>query len=301
MRVIQFSNYGGPEVLQLGEAETPQPGPGQVQIAVAAIGINPADGKWRSGMLSSRVTLEMPHVPGYDVAGVVSAVGTDVTDFKVGDRVTGSLKKGAYAETAVADATACAKLPDSLEFWQAAALPCPALTGVQLIEEGVAPQTGEIVLVTGATGAVGRFALHAALSLGAKVVAAVRPAYFDEARALGAAEVIAMGETPPAGMVFDHVADTVGGPSAAVLCRNLKPEGKLVTVSTTPIDPAGLPVAPKFFGYHADGPRLARIAADVASGKASMPVARRLPLASAEEGQRLVDQGGAGGKVILEP
>lgn len=299
MRAIQFDTYGGPEVLHMGEAAEPQADEGQVQIKVAAVGVNPADGKWRSGMFQKTRELAMPHIPGYDVAGVISAVGTGVDGFKVGDRVAATVK-AAYAEVAVADAGACAHVPEGMELWQAAALPCPALTGVQLIEMGIEPKSGDAVLVTGATGAVGRFAAHAALAMGAKVIAAVRPAYFDETRGLGVSEVIALDQPVPEGMRFDHVADTVGGPAVAALCRHLKEGGRIVTVSTTPIDPAGLPSAPKFFGYKPIGTRLEQILRDVATGAASMPVARRLPLASAAEAQRLVEQGGAGGKIVLE-
>ena len=83
-------------------------------------------------------------------------------------------------------------VPDGLDFATAASLPCAALTGVQMIEDGVRPKKGQTVLITGATGAVGRFAVHAALAMGARVVAAVRPSYFDEARKLGARDVISL-------------------------------------------------------------------------------------------------------------
>lgn len=301
MRAILFDTYGGPEVLRIGDVALPEPAADQVKIKVAAIGINPADGKWRSGMFKARTQLLMPHIPGYDVAGVVAAVGQDVKRFRPGDRLVASMKKGAYAEYAVAEEDDCARIPDNMPFWQAAALPCAALTGMQMVEEGIVPAKGDTVLVTGATGAVGRFALHAALSAGAKVIAAVRPGYFDEALRLGACSAIALGKPAPDGMVFDSVADTVGGDMVGVLCRSVRPDGKIVTVSTTPIDPVGLPVSPRFFGYHTNDIRLSRIAADVASGAIAMPVAHRLPLAKAAEGQRLVDQGGVGGKVILEP
>jgi NADPH:quinone reductase-like Zn-dependent oxidoreductase len=97
------------------------------------------------------------------------------------------------------------------------------------------------------------------------------------------------------------VADTVGGPAVAKLCRDVAPRGAIVTVSTTPIDPEGLPTPPTFFAYRPDGARLARIVDGVAKGLASMPVARRLPFTSAAEAHRLMEAGGLAGKIVLEP
>jgi len=301
MRAIQFDDYGPPEVLHLADIPAPEPGPSQVQIKVAAVGVNPADFKWRQGMFKSYNPLPLPHVPGYDVAGVVSAVGPGVTRLKVGDRVAATVK-GAYAEYAVAEEGACGKLPAGFDFATGAALPCAALTGVQQIEDAIKPKAGETVLVTGATGGVGRFCVHAALGLGVKVVAAVRPAYFDEARALGCEAVVSLDAGDPGGHTFDHVADTVGGPAVASLCKGLKPGGSIVTVSTTPIPPEGLAATPVFFGYtpltaHA---RLEALVDDVINGKITMPVAVKMPLAEAARAQALMETGGQKGKIILE-
>jgi NADPH:quinone reductase-like Zn-dependent oxidoreductase len=271
-----------------------------VQLRVAAAGVNPADFKWRAGMLHQLSPLSFPHVVGYDVAGVVTAVGPGVTRFKPGDRIVATVRAG-YAETAVAEESVCAPLPEAFDFVQAAALPCAALTGVQMVEDGVRPKSGETVLVTGATGGCGRFAVNAAVALGANVVAAVRPAYFDEARQLGARDVFSLDEGDGGRFSFDHVADTVGGPAVARLCRRTAPGGAIVTVSTTPIDGEGLPGPVKFFAYKPDGARLAKIVDSVARGAITMPVARRLPFSSAAEAHRLMEAGGLAGKIVLEP
>jgi NADPH:quinone reductase-like Zn-dependent oxidoreductase len=304
MRVIQMSGYGGPDVLQLGERETPEPGPGQVRVRVQAVGVNPADWKWRAGWFKDMIPFSFPHVPGYDAAGVVDAVGEGVSGFAKGDRVvtmTAPDKQGAYAELVVAAADATAKIPANLDFATAAALPTPGLTGVQLVEEMLKPKAGETVLVTGAVGGCGRFSLHAAKKLGARVVAAVRASAAAEARALGADEVITLDGGEWTGAPFDAVADTVGGPAVAKLCRHVKPGGLIGTVSTTPIDPAGLPSQPAFFAYHADAARLAELAEVAARGELPVPVATRLPFAEAGKAQQLVEAGGQGGKVVLEP
>jgi NADPH2:quinone reductase len=299
MRVIQFDRYGAPDVLHLAEVDAPNPGAGQIQVQVVAIGVNPADFKWRQGMFRERVPLQLPHVVGYDVAGFVNAVGPGVTSFHVRERVVASVRS-AYAEFAIADEKACASVPDGLDLAIAASLPCAALTGVQMIEDAVRPRKGQAVLITGATGAVGRFAMHAALALGARVVAAVRSTYFDEALELGAHEVISLEGENSEGLSFDHVADTVGGPAVAALCRQLAQGGSIITVSTTPIDPTGLPATPTFFAYRTDGVRLGRIIEQVAAGDMTMPIALRLPLASAAEAHRLMERGGLRGKIILE-
>jgi NADPH:quinone reductase-like Zn-dependent oxidoreductase len=298
MRAIQFSEYGSPEVLQLVDVDAPSPGKGELKIKTLATGVNPADFKWRGGLFQQVMPLQLPHIVGYDVAGVVSEVGEDVTDFRVGDRVTASVQRG-YAEFVTTPASFCAKVPDDLEIAEAAALPCAALTGVQLIEDGLRPTPGQTVLITGAVGSVGRFAVHAALSLGVRVVAAVRPSQFDEVRAMGVDTIIDLGSGTAGDLSFDHVADTVGGPAVAGLCKNLVPGGSILTVATTPVNPEGLAATPTFFGFHPDGERLAALIRDVVSGKVSMPVARRLPLTDAAEAHRLAEAGGLGGKVIL--
>jgi NADPH:quinone reductase-like Zn-dependent oxidoreductase len=304
MRAVQMSGYGGPEVLTLGEAPKPEPGPGQVRVKAAAIGVNPADWKWRAGWFKDMIPFSFPHVPGYDVAGVVDAVGEGVVDLAAGDRVVGMTPpqlQGAYAEYVVVAAADTAKIPSSLDFATAAALPTPGLTGVQLVEEMIRPKPGETILVAGAVGGCGRFSLHAAKVLGARVVAGVRASQADEARALGADEVVVIGGPDWTGAPFDAVADTVGGPDVAKLCRHVKPGGIIGTVSTTPIDPTGLPAEPAFFAYHPDRKRLAELAELAAAGHFPVPVARRLPLARAGEAQMLVEKGGQGGKVVLEP
>ena len=298
MKAIQYDRHGPPEVMELVELAPPRPGAGQIQIRVAAAGVNPADYKWRNGFNLRYYPLPLPHVPGYDIAGEVSAIGDGVSGFKVGDRVAATVN-GAYAEYAVADAASCALIPDGVDFTQAAALPCAALTGVQLVEEGVAPTAGQTVLVTGATGGVGRFAALAAMRLGARVIVAVRDEYADEARSLGVHEVISFDGALPENLSFDHVADTVGGAKVARLCGKLVPGGKIMTVATTPIEGAELPAEPRVFGYHADGKRLGHILNDIATGVMVMPVAKTLPLASAAKAHEAMEQGSIGGRIVL--
>lgn len=302
MKAVVLDHYGPPEVLHLAEVEEPVAGPADIKIAVAAAAVNPADYKWRSGMLRRFSELEFPQVLGYDVAGVVCATGRSVTGFAVGDRVVGMLDhrlKGGYAQYALVSPGACARLPASLDLALAAAIPTPGLTGVQLIERHVAPRPGERVLVTGACGAVGRFAVYAALQSGVEVVAGVRAAQRELALELGAAAVVVIGEAYT-GAPFDHVADTVGGPQVAALCGHVPDGGRICTVATDPIDPVGLSSAPQFVALEADARLLARLVAAVAGGDIRYEVARCLPPSQAAEAHRLMEAGGLPGKIILD-
>lgn len=303
MRMIAMDGYGGPDVLHLAEAPLPQVADGMVRVRVTAAGVNPADFKWRTGMFEQIMPVRFPHVLGYDIAGTIDAVADAVTGFAIGDRVCAMLDtvtKGGYAEYAAFPAAAAVRLPAELDFAEAAALPTPALTGVQLIEHHVRPEPGQTVLVTGAVGAVGRFATFACRA-GVRVVAAVRAAHREEALEAGADEVVLLDGGAWRGAPFDHVADTVGGDAVAILCRAAAPGARIVTVSTTPIPAEGLPSQPQFIGVRQDPERLVAILQAVAAGKIRLPVARKLPLSHAAEAHRLVAAGGIGGKIILIP
>lgn len=301
MRAILFDDYGGPDVLYSSDVPAPALEPGSVRVRVLSAAVNPADTKWRQGMFRSFAPLTFPHVPGYDIAGFVDAVGPNVANVRVGDRVMAMLSKGAYAEYAAVPAHAATPVPDGLDLGIAAALPTAGLTGVQMIEDHVRPSAGQTVLVTGAVGAVGRFATFAAHRFGARVVAAVRARQASAAWALGAAEVIALGEEDWTGAPFDHVVDTVGGPAVAALCRHVRPGGLVRTAATTPIDPDGLASQPVFVVVRNDPRKLAALAGVVAAGDVQVPIALRRPLEEAAQFHRLMEAGAIAGKLILEP
>lgn len=299
MKVIAFAEYGAPDVLQMIDRPVPVPSPGELLVRVTACGVNPADGKWRQGMFATMRPLNLPHVPGYDVAGIVE-VGTD--EMPVGTRVFAmldNLKAGAYADYIVVTADTAARIPARLEDVIAAALPTATFTGLQLIDENVCPDGGDIVLITGALGAVGRFAVHAAIVRGVQVVAGVRANQVEEALAIGAHAVQVLGAPVVDDLLFDHVADTIGGDNVAALCRHARPDARIVTVATTPIPLIGLSVSPQFIAVHPDADMLDRIALLVASRQIIFPVARILPFSQAAEAHRLVEAGGSGGKIVL--
>lgn len=298
MKAIVINRHGGPEVLEPADLPSPQPQPGEALLRILAAAVNPADGKWRAGLFESFAPVGFPHILGYDVAGEV--IGGE--GFAPGARVFGMLdpfRKGGYAEQVAVAADHLALVPDGLDLPTAAAIPTAGLTGLQMVERGLDLQAGQRLMLTGALGAVGRFALFAAKERGAHVTAAVRAAHVEAVRALGADDVIALGEEDWSGVPFDHVIDTVGGEAVGALCRHLKPGGRVLTAATTPIPSDGLPSAPEFFAVVPSGADAARLAAAVAQGRIAVPIARILPLDQAAEAQRLVEAGGLNGKVIL--
>jgi len=303
MKAILMDGYGGPEVLRLGDAAKPVPTQNQMLIRVLAVGVNPADFKWRAGMFAGFIPLIFPHIPGYDIAGIVEEAPPDAA-FGKGARVAAmldSMRQGAYAELAVADAENLAALPAGMDFAQAVAVPTPGLTGMQLAEEHLDVQPGQIVLITGATGAVGRFALWAAKRRGAQVIAAVRTSQRAMAKAIGADAVLILGEEDWTGGKIDRVGDTVGGAAVAALCRHVSADGRIFTAATTPIPAEGLAAQPVFFPVHPDGPRLAALLRAVAKGEIGAPVAKTMKLADAGKAQGMVEAGGIGGKIVLVP
>jgi len=299
--------YGGPEALTYQDVKQPLPGPGEILVKVAAAGVNPVDGKLRSGVLSLFMPLQFPAQLGGDVSGTVEAVGDGVTGFKAGDRVIGMINPaadGAYAEKIVASAGFFTKLADGVDLVDAAALPMGALTGIQLIELGVKPQPGQRILVTGAGGSVGRAAAYVAAAAGALVVAGVRGKAKSQVEDLPVAAIVDLADADEVAAAgpYDAIADTVGGRVAERLCKHLRAGGVLASVcSPPPLPPVGssISLAPVWVSF--DGPRLARFVADLAAKGWTMPVAHRVPLAEAARAHALLDAGGVGGKILIVP
>jgi NADPH:quinone reductase-like Zn-dependent oxidoreductase len=300
MKAMVLKGYGGVEQLELRDVPEPSPGAGEVRVKVAAASVNPIDWKLRSGAARAMMPLSLPAVLGRDVAGEVVEVGAGVTTLRRGDPVLG-LVSGGYAEQVVARADAFAPVPPGLDLRDAAALPLVLLTGAQLVEEAVRPRRGEVVLVTGALGSVGRVAVHVAKLHGARVLAGVRARQKAEAAALGADQVVAIDDDAEiAGLPsLDAIADTVGHETIGKLLGHLRPGGTLASVLGEPPAAAGKPLVVRAFLAHPDAKRLGELATAVAHGDLKIPIAARVPLARAAEAQRLAERGGAGGKVLI--
>lgn len=191
MKAVRFHEFGGPEVLRYEDADRPTAREGQVLIRVAGSAYSPADAGIRGGTLPFPVPL--PHVPGYDVSGTVAAVGEGVTGFRVDDAVVGFLPMtaaGSAAQYVVAPADLLAKAPSSIDLADAAGMPSVALTAWQGLFDFGGLTAGQRVLIVGAGGAVGGYAVQLAKRAGAHVIATASPRSHDAVTAAGADEVI---------------------------------------------------------------------------------------------------------------
>jgi NADPH:quinone reductase-like Zn-dependent oxidoreductase len=302
MKAIVLLEYGGPDKLVLREHAEPQPGAGQLKIRVSSASINPIDWKLRSGAYQSRVPLELPTILGRDVAGEVLKLGPGVSAFQVGDQVMGLVNNG-YAELVVAPVESWAKLPLGLEPTDAGALPLALLTGDQLAMAalGDAEAKGKTVLVTGATGAVGRVAAWVAKQRGATVIAGVRGKHLAEAKALGVDGVIALDDQAALAQLgqVDFVADTVGGETTAQLLPKLKSGGVISSAVGEPAGAKAHGITVHAFMTRPDAKRLFELGTAVANGLLIIPIARRFPLVEAAAAQAFAERGGGNGKVLL--
>ena len=209
-------------------------GPGEVLVRVAASSVNPIDYKRRAGLTKDFYPLQFPGLIGVDIAGTVVNIGPGVEGFSVGDQVF-AMADNTYAELCVVKAAVLAKVPTGLDLIQAAALPLVTTTGNQLLS-ATGIRAGETVLVVGAVGNVGRSAVFTAKDRGANVIAGVLKRQMDEAKTVGADQVVAtdddtaIANLPP----LDAVADTVGGRTAEKLIAKVKPGGVYASVVGAP-------------------------------------------------------------------
>jgi NADPH:quinone reductase-like Zn-dependent oxidoreductase len=300
MRAAVLSEYGPPSALHLQTVPDPTPGPGEVMVKMAGASVNPVDWKQRSGAARAVFPVKFPAILGRDASGTVAALGPGVTAFKVGDRVLGRLLGGGYAELVVGPLDAWAPVPAGMDLADAGALPLVVLTGAQLAEEATDARPGETILVTGATGSVGRAAVFAAKARGARVLAGVRGKHRAEAEALNAHAVAIIDSDAEIAKlpVLDGIADTVGGDTIQKLMNKLKPGGKIGSVLGEPAGAKQKGFAVKAFMTHSDPKRLGELAQAVAAGQLAIPISRRFPLAEAAAAHELAERG-SDGKVLL--
>ncbi len=299
MKAIVVHHYGGPEVLKLEDYPDPVPGPGEVLVRVAASSVNPIDYQRRAGLTQDFYPMKFPGLIGVDVAGTVVKLGLGVEGFSVGDQVF-AMADNTYAQLCVVKAAVLARVPKGLDLIQAAALPLVTITGNQLLS-ATEIKAGQTVLVVGAAGNVGRSAVFTAKQRGATVIAGVLSRQIDEAKTVGADQVVAtdddtaIASLPP----LEAVADTVGGRTAEKLIAKVKPGGIYASVVKVPQNAAKYPsvkVVPVFSKF--DRKTLEFMAAAVRDGKLVIPISEKLPLSDAAEAQAAAEKGGVG-KILL--
>ena len=299
MKAIVVRQYGGPEVLKFEDYPDPVPGPGEVLVRVAASSVNPIDYKRRAGLTKDFYPMTFPGLIGVDLAGTVTKLGPGVEGFSVGDQVF-AMADNTYAELCVVRADVLAKVPKGLDLIQAAALPLVTVTGNQLLS-ATGIQAGQTVLVVGAVGNVGRSAVFTAKDRGATVIAGVLQKQMDQAKTIGADQIVATDDDDAIASLspLDAVADTVGGRTAGKLIAKVRPGGVFASVVGAPQDAAKYPsvkVVPVF--SHFDRKTLEFMAAAVRDGKLVIPISERLPLSEAAKAQAQAEQGGSG-KILL--
>jgi len=305
MRAVVLHEYGGPDKLKF-EDKVPEPqiSGETVLIAAAAASVNPIDWKVRSGVRQKDFPLSFPAILGRDVSGVVQAVGTNVKHFKPGDRVL-AFSNATYAELVAVDDSDVTHVPDGVDLRDAAAIPLIALTGDQLVRHAANVQKGQIVLVTGALGSVGRAAVHTAQKKGAQVIAGVRRKQLDDARSLGVAGALAIDddEAIEKFRLVDAIADTVGGDVAAKLIAKVKRGGSFGYAATLPESAAAQHPSVKITRVFAkpDPSKVREFADDVRDGKFVLPIGRRMPLRDAAEAHVLGEMGHVGKILLLAP
>ena len=299
MKAVVVHQYGGPEVLKFEEFPDPVAGAGEVLVRVAATSVNPIDYKRRAGLTKEFYPIEFPGLMGVDIAGTVVKVGPGVEGFSAGDRVF-AMAANTYAELCVVKANILAKIPEGLDLIQAAALPLVTTTGNQLMS-ATGIKAGQTVLVAGAAGNVGRSAVFTAKQRGATVIAGVLKKQMDEAKSIGADQVVTTDDDNAIANLapVDVVADTVDGKTAEKLIAKVKPGGVFASVLGAPQNAEKYPSIKVVPVYATPDAKILRFMAEaVRDSKLVIPISEKLPLSKAAEGQAAAEKGGIG-KVLL--
>ena len=324
MKAAIRERYGPPEVVEVREVDTPTPKDDEVLVRVWAASVNRADLDYlgpRPGFIRPMIGMRAPRDPrmGIDVAGVVDAVGSSVTGFQAGDRVFGDMLafgSGAFAEYLCAPERAFALIPDELSFDDAATLPHSAILAIQGLRrrDGRTVQPGDTVLIDGASGNVGPFAVQIAKTLGGEVTGVASAAKLDFVRSVGADHVVDYRKVDytKTGTRYDWILDTDSHHSIRAVRRALRPNGNYVTLggTTWPLI-QGMVVGPlmslfsdRWSGLMLwwkpfDRDDLATVTDLIAAGKVRPVIDRRFPLSEIVEALRWVNDGHAKGKVVI--
>jgi len=320
MKAIVYFRYGSPEVLQCEEIEKPTPGDHEVLIKIRAASVNPYDWHFMRGepyFIRLLAGLSKPKEArlGVDGAGQVEAVGRNVTQSKPGEPVFGACR-GAFAEYACASEQALATKPENVTFEQAASVPIAALTALQGLRDKGKIQPGQKVLINGAAGGVGTFAVQIARSFGAEVTGVCSTRNLEMVRSIGADRVIdyTQEDFTKSAQQYDIVFDCVGNHSLPACRRVLNPRGIFVGAGGSPgrwmVDffargITGLAMAPfvtqKFVTFMAKPSKvdLTSIGDLMATGKVTPVIDRRYSLSEVPEAIRYLEEGHARGKVVI--
>lgn len=297
MKAIQFSRYGGPDVLELVEATEPHAADGQVRIRVRAAGVNAMDWKLRTGQMQEMMPLSLPSGTGLDASGLVDEVGAGVGDVGVGDAVFGS-GSGTFAEYAILNSWA--PKPDSLSFEQAAGLPIPVETAIRILDQ-VGVQPGQTLLVSGASGGVGSAVVQIATHRGIRVIGTAGPDNQDYVSSMGAKAmtygpdlVDRVRAIAPGGI--DAALDIAGSGVIAELVELTGDAAKVLSIADFSAPQHGAQVSGTATEPEA---ALAQAARLWDAGALDIPVERTFTLAETGTAQAVSEQGHVAGRLIV--
>ena len=303
MKAIHMYNQGGPVQFVYEDAPQPQPSNGETLVRVYAAGVTPAEPSWATSWATRAGTLRTQPIPGHDVAGTIMEVGPGVTGVSIGEEVYGLTdfsRDGAEAEYSIALPSELAHKPRSLDLIQAAAVPLPALTAWQAFFDHAHLSTGQTILIHGAAGSVGVFAVQIAHWAGAHVIGTATTHQQNRLSMLGADELIDYTTARFEEVVreVDVVLDTVGGETLERSWGVLKPGGVLVSIVQPPSQEraAAQGVRAVFFIVQPSHTQLTRISALIDSGQMRPVVENILPLAQAQQAY----EGTRHGKTVLQ-
>jgi len=310
MKAIQFHEFGEPGVLRYGDVDMPSPSSGQVLIRVAATSFNSVDGNIRAGFMQGPIPIVLPHIPGLDVAGVVESLGDAVTGLSVGDEVVGFLpmsEDGASADYVLAPAAVLAAAPSTIPLADAAALPLVGLTAWQALFDHAQLVAGQRVLINGASGAVGGYAVQLAKAAGASVIATASPQTIERVAGAGADEIIDYTSTTILEAVTEPVDIVVNlapiDPTEFAALVALVRSGGVVVSTTvwmpTPADEKRNVRAVDLY-VRSDRDQLTELVARVDRGELVVDVAEHVPLADLASVHARAMAGTISGKVVID-
>ncbi|MDN5688679.1 MAG: NADP-dependent oxidoreductase [Brachybacterium sp.] len=304
MRAMTYTEYGDPSTLDLTDAPMPKASPGSVVIRVERASVNPVDWKVMAGGLDGLIEAVFPVVPGWDVAGMVEAVGPDTPEFAPGDRVasygrTHLIHGGTYAEYVALPADLVTTIPDGVDVDVAAGLPLTGLTALRSLET-LDLSAQDTLLIHAASGGVGYLAAQLARESGARVIGTASARHHEKLRAIGVTPVSygeglveRVREVAPDGV--SAVADFVGGVREDTLAV-LTEGGRHVSIA----DPSVEEVGGRWVWVRPDAARLRALLEKVAAGTLEVPIDRRFALADAAEALEVSRRGEADGKLLID-
>jgi NADPH:quinone reductase-like Zn-dependent oxidoreductase len=305
-RAVRFDEYGGVEVLEIRDVPLPEPGPGEVLVAVRAAGINPSEGKIRSGAVRAIFPATFPSGEGSDLAGVVESVGAGVGGVAKGDEVIGfTNNRASHAEYVIVDAANLTPKPSEVAWEVAGALFVAGVTGFATVR-AVAPTAGEAVLIAGAGGGVGVFAVQLAVRTGARVIALASERHHAWLREHGAFPV-SYGDgvadrirAAAEGIPVTALIDLAGGGYVELALELGIPVDRINTIVDFPAV-AQYGVKSEGGAAAASAETLAELAAAIANGELAVPIQNTYPLDKVREAFTELEAGHVAGKIVLIP